>query len=259
MKKPKGKILLVEDSNNLRFVLRDYFEILDYEVTDFGEGVAALKEFENNKFDICLLDIMMPDKDGFTLIQEIRKTDSDIPVIFLTAKANKEDKIKGFKLGCDDYITKPFSTEELALRIEAILRRSKKTPRKVERNLYEEKIYRFGDFEFNYSAMQLIHPSKTRTLTRKEAELLKLLCEHQNKLLPREVILKEIWGEEDYSIGRSMDVFLTKLRSYINIEKVPKECLNPGGGRREKYKPGFEPRVEICNVHGTGFILKVRD
>ncbi|MDL2309114.1 response regulator transcription factor, partial [Bacteroidales bacterium OttesenSCG-928-C03] len=240
-------------------VLRDYFEILDYEVADFGEGVAAMRAFGEGKFDICLLDIMMPDKDGFTLLQEMRKIDPDIPVIFLTAKANKEDKIKGFKLGCDDYITKPFSTEELALRIEAILRRTRRSPRKTERNLYEEKIYTFGDFVFNYSAMQLVHPTRTRTLTRKEAELLKLLCEHQNKLLPREVILKEIWGEEDYSIGRSMDVFLTKLRSYINIEKVPEEYLNPNGGRREKYKQGFEPKVEICNVHGTGFILKVKN
>ncbi|MDR2978905.1 MAG: response regulator transcription factor [Bacteroidales bacterium] len=258
MGKSKGKILLVEDSNNLRFVLRDYFEILDYEVIDFGESVAAMKTFEEGKYDICLLDIMMPDRDGFSLIQDIKRIDPEVPVVFLTAKANKEDKIKGFKLGCDDYITKPFSTEELALRIEAILRRTQKLPRKVEKTLYEEKIYIFGDFEFNYSAMQLTHPTRTRTLTRKEAELLKLLCEHQNKLLPREVILKEIWGEEDYSIGRSMDVFLTKLRSYINIEKVPDEYLNPEGGRRDKYKPGFEPRVEICNVHGTGFILKVR-
>jgi hypothetical protein len=111
---------------------------------------------------------------------------------------------------------------------------------------------------FNYSALQLEHPVVSRALTRKEAELLKLLCEHQNKLLPREIILKEIWGDEDYSVGRSMDVFLTKLRSYINIEKVPEDHLNPNGGRRNKYKPGFEPKVEICNVHGTGFILKVK-
>lgn len=258
MKNSKGKIMLVEDSNNLRFVLRDYFEILDYEVVDFGDGVSASKAFNSGQFDICLIDVMMPDKDGFTLMQEIRKVDPDVPVIFLTAKSSKEDKIKGFKLGADDYITKPFSTEELALRIEAILRRTKRSKRE-DKNLYEERVYKFGDFVFNYSAMQLIHPTKTRTLTRKEAELLKLLCEHQNKLLPREVILKEIWGDEDYSIGRSMDVFLTKLRSYINIEKVSKEHLNPNGGRRDKYKPGFEPRVEICNVHGTGFILKVRE
>ncbi len=258
MKNSKGKIMLVEDSSNLRYVLRDYFEILDYEVIDFGDTESALKAFNSGQFDICLLDVMMPEKDGFTLMQEIRKLDPDVPVIFLTAKSSKEDRIKGFKLGCDDYITKPFSTEELALRIEAILRRTKRN-RKETKTLYEERIYKFGDFIFNYSAMQLIHPTITRTLTRKEAELLKLLCEHQNKLLPRGVILKEIWGDEDYSVGRSMDVFLTKLRSYINIEKINKEHLNPNGGRREKYKPGYEPKVEICNVHGTGFILKVRN
>ena len=254
----KGKVMLVEDSQNLRFVLRDYLEMLDFDVVDFGDGESASKAFNKGHFDICILDVMMPDKDGFTLIQEIKKIDPNIPVIFLTAKTTKEDKIKGFKLGCDDYITKPFSTEELALRIEAILRRSR-IIHKEEEILYEEKIYKFGDFVFNYSAMQLFHPTRTRTLTRKEAELLKLLCEHQNKLLPREVILKQVWGDEDYSVGRSMDVFLTKLRSYINIEKVSKEHLNPEGGRRDKYKAGFEPKVEICNVHGTGFILKVRE
>ena len=254
----KGKIMLVEDSQNLRYVLRDYFEMLDYEVAEYSDGTSACKAFNRGLFDICILDVMMPDKDGFAVLQEIRKLDSEVPVIFLTAKAGKEDRIKGFKLGCDDYMTKPFSTEELALRIEAILRRSRRF--KDEKNsLYEERIYKFGDFEFNYSAMQLIHPKKTRTLTRKEAELLKLLCEHQNKLLPREVILKEIWGDEDYSVGRSMDVFLTKLRSYINIEPVKKEHLNPNGDRHDKYLPGFEPKVEICNVHGTGFILKVRE
>ena len=254
----KGKIMLVEDSQNLRYVLRDYFEMLGYEVSEYSDGNSASKAFNRGLFDICILDVIMADKDGFTLLQEIRKLDADVPVIFLTAKASKEDRIRGFKLGCDDYMSKPFSTEELALRIEAILRRTRRFKDEAD-PLYQEKIYKFGDFEFNYSAMQLIHPKKTRTLTRKEAELLKLLCEHQNKLLPREVILKEVWGDEDYSVGRSMDVFLTKLRSYINIEPVKKEHLNPNGGRHDKYLPGFEPKVEICNVHGTGFILKVRE
>jgi len=257
MKSEKGKIMLVEDSQNLRYVLKDYLEMLSYNVMDFSDGTSALKAFNKGNFDICIFDVMMPDKDGFTLIQEVRKIDKEIPVIFLTAKANKEDKVKGFKLGCDDYIAKPFSTEELALRIEAILRRTRHNVQKSS-DLYQEIVYKFGDFVFNYSALQLDHPTVSRSLTRKEAELLKLLCEHQNKLLPRELILKEIWGDEDYSVGRSMDVFLTKLRSYINIEKVSKDHLNPNGGRRNKYKPGFEPKVEICNVHGTGFILKVK-
>lgn len=254
----KAKIMLVEDSQNLRYVLRDYFEMLGYDVAEFSDGTSAEKAFNKGLFDICILDVMMPDKDGYTLLQDIRKIDNDVPVIFLTAKASKEDRIKGFKLGCDDCMAKPFSTEELSLRIEAILRRTRRNKPEADTFL-KEKIYKFGDFEFNYSAMQLIHPMKTRTLTRKEAELLKLLCEHQNKLLPREVILKEVWGDEDYSVGRSMDVFLTKLRSYINIEPVDEAHLNPNGGRHDKYLPGFEPKVEIANVHGTGFILKVRE
>lgn len=254
----KAKIMLVEDSQNLRYVLRDYFEMLGYDVAEFSDGLSAEKAFNKGLFDICVMDVMMPDKDGYTLLQDVRKIDAEVPVIFLTAKASKDDRIKGFKLGCDDYMAKPFSTEELALRIEAILRRTRRNKQEGD-SLLTEKIYKFGDFEFNYSAMQLAHPIKTRTLTRKEAELLKLLCEHQNKLLPREVILKEVWGDEDYSVGRSMDVFLTKLRSYINIEPVDKAHLNPNGGRHDKYLPGFEPKVEICNVHGTGFILKVRE
>ena len=258
MKSERGKIMLVEDSQNLRYVLKDYLEMLNYEVMDFGDGTGALRAFVKGGFDICIFDVMMPDKDGFTLIQEVRKIDKFIPVVFLTAKTSKEDKVKGFKLGCDDYIAKPFSTEELALRIEAILRRTRNNASKDE-DLYQEEIYKFGDFVFNYSTLQLDHPIVNRSLTRKEAELLKLMCKHQNKLLPREIILKEIWGDEDYSVGRSMDVFLTKLRSYINIEKVPEEHLNPGGNRRNKYKVGFEPKVEICNVHGTGFILRVKN
>lgn len=258
MKTAKNRIMLVEDSQNLRYVLKDYFEMLDYSVTDFADGISASQAFNKGMFDICVLDIMMPGKDGFTLMQEIRKIDPDIPIILLTSKLNKEDKIKGFKLGCDDYVVKPFSTEELTLRIKAILRRTKRsdTENKV---LYEEKTYKFGDFEFNYSSMELIHPKKTRLLTRKEAGLLKLFCEHQNKLLPREVILREIWGDEDCSVGRSMDVFLTKLRSYLNIETIDEEYINKEGGRRNKYKLGHEPKVEIVNVHGTGFILKVRE
>lgn len=249
--------MMVEDSNNLRYVLRDYFEILGYDVVDFGDSESAIKAFPECNIDICLLDITLPDKDGFFLMQEIRKMDSEIPVVFLTAKSSKEDKIKGFKLGCDDYITKPFSTEELALRIDAILRRTKNRVKET-RSLFEEKVYHFGDFTFNYSTMLLEHPKMNRTLTRKEAELLRLLCEHKNKLLPREVILREIWGEEDYSIGRSMDVFLTKLRSYINIEIDPSQ-LDPSSKRRRKYLQGYEPKVEIANVHGTGFILKVKE
>lgn len=258
MKNTKGTIMLVETSLNLRSVLKDYFEMLEYEVVDFSNGDTAVNTFNRGIYDICLLDVVMENKSGFDIIQEIRKIDPDIPVVFLTANDSKEDKIKGFKMGCDDYVTKPFSTEELALRIEAILRRTKRN-QTASKNLYEEKIYKFGNFILNFSAMELIHPKKTRNLTRKEAELLKLLCEHKNKLLPREIILKEIWGDEDFSVGRSMDVFLTKLRSYINIEPVDEKYINPDGGRRHKYVEGYEPSVQIINVHGTGFILKVRE
>lgn len=258
MKETKGTIMLVEHSQNLRAVLKDYFEMLEYQVIDFSNSETAIKAFNQGIYDICLLDIIAEDKYGFEVIQDIRKIDPNIPVIFLTSYDAKEDRIKGFKLGCDDYVTKPFSTEELALRIEAILRRTKHNL-PIVKNLYEEKIYKFGNFVLNFSAMELVHPTKTRNLTRKEAELLKLLCEHKNKLLPREVILKEIWGDEDFSVGRSMDVFLTKLRSYINLEPVDPKYLNPEGGRRHKYIEGYEPAVQIVNVHGTGFMLKVRE
>ncbi|MCQ2286259.1 MAG: response regulator transcription factor [Bacteroidales bacterium] len=258
MKTTRNKIMLVEDSQNLRFVLKDYFEMLDFQVSDFCDGNVALEAFDKGRFDICVFDIMMPGKDGFTLMQEVRKIDPLIPVILLTSKQSKEDKIKGFKLGCDDYVIKPFSTEELTLRIKAILRRTQNTI-EVPKSLYEEKIYKLGNYTFNYSAMELSHPKATRILTRKEAELLRLFCEYKNKLLTRETILREVWGDEDYAVGRSMDVFLTKLRSYLSLDEVPEEHINKGGGRHNKYEPGFEPLVEIVNVHGTGFILKVRE
>ncbi|MDR1757781.1 MAG: response regulator transcription factor [Bacteroidales bacterium] len=252
-KNTKARIFFVEDSNHLRSVLRDYFEILSYEIVDFEDGTSASKSFAPGHFDLCLLDVMMPDKDGFTLMTELRKIDPEIPVIFLTARTAKEDRIRAFKLGADDYITKPFCMEELVLRIEAVLRRTRKNEKIKQSNKPvsgKEQIYRFGDFVFNYSEMQLIHPTMKRTLTRKENDLLQLLCNHQNRLLPRDIILKEIWGEDDYSSGRSMDVFLTRLRSYINLGK---------NNTTKRSKNNTTAKVEICNVHGTGFILKVKE
>lgn len=251
--------MLVEDSANLRGVLKDYFEVLDFQVSDYNDGLSALTAFQKGLFDICVLDVMSSGKDGFTLMQDIHRMDPLIPVVLLTSKQNKEDKIKGFKLGCDDYLIKPFSTEELVLRIKAILRRTKNSPVTDHKPLYEERIYKFGNYVFNYSAMQLQHPKETRILTRKEAELLKLFCEYQNKLLPREIILREVWGDEDYAVGRSMDVFLTKLRTYLSLDEIGTEHINKNGGRKNKYEAGYEPKVEIVNVHGTGFILKVRE
>ncbi|MBO4231713.1 MAG: response regulator transcription factor [Bacteroidales bacterium] len=258
MKAIRNRIMLVEDSQNLRMVLKDYFEMLDFQVSDFSDGNAALDSFRKSDYDICVIDIMMPGKDGFTLMQDIHRINPQMPVILVTSKQNKEDKIKGFKLGCDDYVVKPFSTEELTLRIKAILRRTQNIVLKPK-PLYEERIYTLGKYTFNYSAMELVHPKATRYLTRKEAELLRLFCEYKNKLLTRETILREVWGDEDYAVGRSMDVFLTKLRSYLSLDEVPAEHINKNGGRHNKYEPGYEPDVQIVNVHGTGFILKVKE
>ena len=180
MENSKGKIMLVDDSENLRYVIKDYFELAGYEVVDFKDGEMAAKAYNTGKFDLCIIDIAIPGKDGYSLIQDIRKIDDYTPIVILTSQASKEERIKGFKLGCDDYVAKPFSIEELDLRIQAILRRTKRG-NALPKVLYEEKIYKMGNFTFNYSGMQLIHPKVTRTLTRKEAELLKLLLDHKNK------------------------------------------------------------------------------
>lgn len=258
MENTKGKIMLVDDSENLRYVIKEFFELSGYEVVDFNDGATAAKLFNTSIYDLCIIDITAVGKDGFSLLQDIRKIDSDIPIIMLTSSTSKDERIKGFKLGCDDYISKPFSIEELELRVQAILRRCRKQPATTN-HLYEEKIYKLGNFTFNYSGLQLIHPTITRTLTRKEAELLKLLLDHKNKLIPREIIMKEIWGEEDHAVGRSMDVFLTKLRSYLQVDDdghiMPKEK----GKRKVVYQNGYEPLVEICNVHGSGFMIKIKE
>lgn len=252
----KGRIMLVEDNQNLRKVLKDYLETLKFNVTDFSDGNSAAESFEKNRYDICVFDIVMQGKNGFELLAQIRQMDEFVPVVFLTARTDKEDKIKAFKMGCDDYITKPFSTEELILRIEAILRRTHQ-PAKVK-PIYKvtNEVYHFGKFTFDHANLELSHPLKTRTLTRKEAELMRLLCENINRLVQREEILRKIWGNDDYASGRSMDVFLTKLRSYLAIEPVDPKYLNNDPSKRSKYIEGYEPDIEIKNVHGTGFMLK---
>ena len=258
MKTKKTKVMLVEDSQNLRSVLKDYFEMMGYEVADYGDGESALKNYQNGSCDICLLDIGLPKKDGYAVIHELHNITPDLPVIFVTAKDTKEDRIKGFKAGCDDYVTKPFSTEELLLRMEAILRRCQSDNKK--NIIPKEIIFNIGDFVFNYSELILTNGDYVRMLTRKEAQLLKLLYEHKNKLVPREVLIKEIWGDTKAAMGRSLDVFLSKVRSYLKLEtEVAPDHINPGGGRKNKYKAGYEPKVEIVNVHGTGYLLKVRD
>lgn len=235
MKKYKAKILLVEDDPNLSLVLVDYLEMLTYETLLCKDGVHGFNTFKSTHFDLCILDVMMPKKDGFSLAEDIRKLNQDVPIIFLTAKSLKEDRIRGFKAGADDYITKPFSTEELSLRIDAILKRCmiKSKLSAIEK----QEVFKLGIFTFDYSNMTLVSPTVKQNLTRKEADLLKLLTDNKNVILKRETALKTIWGDDDYFIGRSMDVFITKLRKYL----------------RE------DPNIAITNVHGTGFKLEVED
>jgi len=231
----KVKILFVEDDPNLSMIIQDYLEMIGYAVDHAADGNKGLELFISNSYQLVILDIMMPKKDGFTVAKEIRESNSLVPIIFLTAKNLKEDRIKGFQVGCDDYITKPFSTEELSLRIKAILKRCvimEQTPVEVLNNPVP-----IGRFVFDSFNMTLTIDNSERILTRKESGLLKLLCENINNLLPREVAMEIVWGENDYFIGRSMDVFIAKLRKYL--------------------KP--DPNVKISNVHGIGFKLEVLD
>lgn len=234
-KSGKVKILLVEDDPNLSYVIQDYLEMQNYETMLCKDGEEGLMEYRRSSYDLLILDVMMPRKDGFSMAEEIRETDDIIPIIFLTAKSLKEDRIKGFQVGCDDYIAKPFSTEELSLRIKAILKRC------MARTAYisdsEDKMFQVGKYTFDPLNMVLECGAKKQTLTRKESALLKLLCLYKNKLLSRETALKSIWGDDDYFIGRSMDVFISKLRKYLKDD----------------------PRISITNVHGTGFKLEVKE
>jgi len=228
----KPRILLVEDDPNLSLVLQDYLEMLNYEITLCRNGKEGLQTFQNGKFNLCILDIMMPVMDGFTLAEEIKKINENIPIVFLTAKSLKEDRIRGFRLGCDDYIMKPFSTEELSLRIQAILKRCMAQASARE----EEPFYQIGRYVFDHKNMILRLDEEERVLTRKENALLKLLYENRNHLLTREIALKSVWGNDDYFIGRSMDVFIAKLRKYLKDD----------------------PSIYITNVHGTGFKLEIK-
>lgn len=235
MTKVKHKILLVEDDPNLNLVIQDYLEMLGYDLKVCYNGDDGLMAFMRGNFDLCIFDVMMPKKDGFTLAEDIRKHDKNVPIIFLTAKSLKEDRIRGFKVGCDDYIIKPFSTEELNYRIRAILRRTSAVQFEPQPIEPEETVFKFGIFTFDSADLMLRYNGKEQRLTRKENELLKLLCQHKNRLLTRENALKTVWGDDDYFIGRSMDVFITKLRKYLKED----------------------PRIAINNVHGSGFRFMV--
>ncbi|MCI0694570.1 response regulator transcription factor [candidate division KSB1 bacterium] len=230
-KKPKHKILLIEDDPNLGFILNENLELQGFKVKLCANGEEGLTAYHRDGFDLCLIDVMLPKKDGFTLAREIRKTNRDIPIIFLTAKSLKDDRIEGFKIGGDDYITKPFSMEELVLRIQAVLKRTKPAAEHKGKN-----IFAIGNYTFDYEQQNLQISGKPQKLTSKEAELLKLLCLHINDTLERELALKLVWGEASYFNGRSMDVFISKLRKYLQEDG----------------------NVEIMNVHGRGFKLVVR-
>ncbi len=223
----KVKILLCEDDENLGMLLREYLQAKGFVAELCADGEAGFKAFLKTKFDICVLDVMMPKKDGFTLAQEIRSANTDVPIIFLTAKTLKEDILEGFKLGADDYITKPFSMEELVFRIEAILRRTK------GKKSRESTVYHLGEFTFDTQKQLLQIGEKQTKLTTKENELLALLCSHSNEILQRDFALKTIWIDDNYFNARSMDVYITKLRKHLKDD----------------------PQIEIINIHGKGYKL----
>lgn len=223
----KIKILLAEDDENLGSLLREYLIAKSYECDWFSNGEKAYKSFIKNHYDLCILDIMMPVKDGYTLAKEIRMTNTEIPIIFLTAKSLKEDVIEGFKAGGDDYITKPFSMEELLFRIEAVIRRAKKEL------ISPQSEYTIGKYNFNTDKQILKLGDKEQNLTTKESELLKLLCNNKNMVLERNFALKTIWIDDNYFNARSMDVYIAKLRKYLKDD----------------------PAVQILNIHGKGFKL----
>ena len=227
----KIRILLVEDDFNLGFVVQDQLKSEGYSVTLCSDGVDGLKTFNESVFHMCILDVMMPKKDGITLANDIRKINTDIPILFLTAKNQVEDRIAGFKAGGDDYLTKPFATEEFLLRVKAILKRV---------NLIEDKgvetIFKLGKITFDSENFKLIYPNKDeKKLTKKEAKILLLLVQNRNKVLTRDIVLNAVWGQDDYFVGRSLDVFITKLRKYLKSDDS----------------------VSINNIHGVGFKLEV--
>ncbi|MFI5220023.1 MAG: response regulator transcription factor [Bacteroidia bacterium] len=227
----KPKILLAEDDANFGAVLRDYLCINDYDVKLCKDGSEALGAFLNNSFDLCILDVMMPVKDGFMLAREIREKNKTMPIVFLTAKTLKNDMLEGFKIGADDYITKPFDSEILLYKIKAVLNRNKEIP---QENLPND--FKIGKYDFNYKLRTVSDGKQKHNLSPKEGELLFMLCLKMNDLLKRQDALKKIWGDDNYFTGRSMDVFIAKLRKYLS----------------------GDPNVELLNIHGSGFRLIVK-
>jgi len=231
----KFKILYVEDDINLSEVTKDLLILSGYDVTLCRDGISAYNTFKSDKFDVCIFDVMLPELDGFGLAEKVRQSDKNIPIIFLTAKNMKDDRVHGFKIGCDDYITKPFSSEELILRIEAIMKRCSNISAEV--NKAKSKIYELPGLKFNYNEMQLIINGTQQKVTKKECDLLYYFFENKNKILPREDTLIAVWGNDSYFIGRSMDVFLTRLRKYL------KDI----------------PSVKLLNIHGVGYKFEIEE
>lgn len=227
MQQVKAKILLVEDDSSLGFVIKDNLEDAGYEVIYCVDGETGYTQFMRHNIDICLLDVMLPKKDGMALAGQIRKKNEHVPIIFLTAKSMDEDKIAGFKAGGDDYITKPFNMQELLLRIEVFLKHARKN------NAEEATTHLIGHLEFDYANLLLKDGAKESQLTQKEADLLNYLCVNANQVVKREDILLNVWGKEDYFLGRSMDVFMTKIRKFLKDV----------------------PEVELQTIHGVGFKL----
>jgi DNA-binding response OmpR family regulator len=221
----KAKVFLAEDDTSLGFVIKDNLEDEGFEVVHCQDGQTAMERFNKDEFDICLLDVMMPNKDGFAVAKKIRQQSDLIPILFLTSKSMEEDKVKGFLTGADDYITKPFSMQELMMRMNVFLRRTKK----MHSETHEE--YQIGNLRFSNTDLKLYSPEGTFSLTQREADLLRFLCKHPNKVLKREEVLMNVWGKDDYFLGRSMDVFMTKLRKYFK----------------------GDPQINLETIHGLGF------
>ena len=226
----KVKILLVEDDLNLGIIISDQLKSDGYSVSLCSNGIEGMQRYNEGKFHLCIFDVMLPKKDGFTLARDIRKTNTEIPILFLSARGMTEDKVEGFNAGGDDYLSKPFSVEELELRIKALLKRVN-----INVDEKEQTIYTLGIFVFDTENQTLVSKDQVKTLTKKEVQILKILYKYKNQVISREVILNSVWGQNDYFVGRSLDVFITKLRKYL----------------RE------EPKILISNIHGVGFKFEI--
>jgi len=225
----KPKILYVEDDESLSFLTKDNLELGGYEVSHLADGKSGLDAFKQGAFDLCILDVMLPEVDGFELAKHIRSIDPEIPIIFLTAKALKENKLEGLRLGADDYMTKPFSIEELILKVRVFLKRKRIT------NISDSDILKVGSYTYDHKNLSLNKDEVSKNLTQKEGDLLYLLVKHKNNILKRSVILESLWGEDDYFLGRSMDVFISRLRKYLKEDSA----------------------IKIENIHGVGFRLNL--